>query len=163
MMRLERLRADHEDALLAFELENREYFARSIPDRGDAYFAEFPDRLRALLAEQESGLCHFHVVVEDDAGLVGRLNLVDVADGVAELGYRVAERAAGRGLATAAVGELCRLAAGEYRLRALTARATLDNRASIAVLERGGFTRVGYIRLNGRPGVRYRRPLPPAP
>jgi ribosomal-protein-alanine N-acetyltransferase len=35
---LRRLRAGHADALLAFEKDNREYFARSVPDRGDAYF-----------------------------------------------------------------------------------------------------------------------------
>ncbi|MGO4759286.1 GNAT family N-acetyltransferase, partial [Streptomyces sp. 2MCAF27] len=40
-VRLERLRADHAPALLAFERENRAYFARSIPDRGDSYFTEF--------------------------------------------------------------------------------------------------------------------------
>lgn len=53
--RMERLRADHASALLAFELENRAYFAASIPDRGDEYFASFPARHEALLVEQEAG------------------------------------------------------------------------------------------------------------
>ncbi|MEV4065036.1 hypothetical protein [Nonomuraea dietziae] len=39
MPELQRLRSDHASALLAFERENRAYFAASIPDRGDAYFA----------------------------------------------------------------------------------------------------------------------------
>ncbi|GGZ17602.1 alanine acetyltransferase [Streptomyces poonensis] len=159
MLRLERLRADHADALLAFERENREYFARSIPDRGDAYFAEFAARHRALLDEQDAGVCHFHVVLDGDGELTGRVNLVDVEAGAAELGYRIGERAAGRGTATAAVREVCRLAATAYRLSALTAITTLDNGASQTVLLRNGFTAAEDISIGGRPGVRYRRRL----
>lgn len=159
MLRLERLRADHEAALLAFERENREYFARSIPDRGDEYFAEFPARHLALLAEQVAGACHFHLLVDEDGELSGRVNLVGVEGGTADLGYRIGERAAGRGAATAAVGEVCRLAASKYGLRTLTAATTLDNAASAAVLRRNGFTPVGDTVLCGRPGVRYLRVL----
>ncbi|MET7699615.1 GNAT family N-acetyltransferase [Streptomyces sp. NPDC005485] len=159
MLTLERLRTDHAPALLAFERENRDYFARSVSDRGDAYFAEFPARHRALLAEQDAGVCHFHVAVDEQGNLVGRVNLVDVADGAAELGYRIAERAAGRGTATAAVAEVCRLAASAYRLSSLIAVTTLDNAASRTVLERNGFTAVEEITLVGRPGMRYRRLL----
>ncbi|MFE2635874.1 GNAT family N-acetyltransferase [Streptomyces scopuliridis] len=159
MMRLERLRADHADALLEFERENRGYFARSVPDRGDAYFVEFASRHRALLAEQDTGLCHFHLVVDDRGNLIGRVNLVDVEEGAAELGYRIGERAAGRGVASAAVEEVCRLAATAYRLSALTAVTTLDNPASRAVLARNGFTVVGSASPGGRPGVRYERRL----
>ncbi|WKX71146.1 GNAT family N-acetyltransferase [Streptomyces sp. XD-27] len=159
MVRVERLRADHAAPLLAFERENRAYFARSIPDRGDAYFAEFDARHRALLAEQDAGVIHFHVVMDEAGELIGRANLVDVAEGAAELGYRIAERAAGRGVATAAVREMCRLAAASYGLSALTAATTRDNPASMAVLARTGFTAVGDIRLDGRPGVRYERRL----
>lgn len=157
---VERLRADHAPALLAFERENRAYFARTVPDRGDAYFAEFAARHGALLAEQEAGVCHFHVVLDDGGEPVGRVNLVDVADGVAELGYRVGERAAGRGTATAAVGAVCRIAAEAYGLSALTAVTTLDNAASMRVLERNGFTVTGPVRVGGRPGLRHSLALP---
>jgi ribosomal-protein-alanine N-acetyltransferase len=156
---LERLRADHAPALLAFERANREWFARSVPDRGDDYFAEFAARHRALLAEQDAGSIHFHVVLDDRGALIGRVNLVDVEDGTAELGYRIGERATGRGVATAAVEEVCRLAATAYGLAALTAVTTRDNPASMAVLGRAGFTPVADIVLDGRPGVRYRRRL----
>lgn len=157
MLRLERLRDDHAPALLAFEQENREYFARSVPDRGDAFFAEFASRHLARLAEQDAGECHFHVVLDEHGDLIGRVNLVDVDEDGAELGYRIAERATGRGVATTAVAEACRLAATTYRLSALRARTTLDNPASMTVLARNGFTPVGDITLSGRPGVRYRR------
>ncbi|WP_369271553.1 GNAT family N-acetyltransferase [Streptomyces sp. R11] len=158
MLTLERLRADHAPALLAFEAENREYFARTIPDRGDAYFeaAGFAARHQALLAEQDAGICHFHVVLDDEGQIVGRVNLMDVEDGCAELGYRVGERAAGKGVATAAVAQLCRMAATTYGLKSLVAITTLDNLASRTVLERNAFTVVEGITIDGRPGVRYR-------
>ncbi|WP_371495093.1 GNAT family N-acetyltransferase [Kitasatospora sp. NBC_00374] len=159
MVTLERLRAGHAAALLAFEQENRAYFARSVTDRGDAYFADFADRHHELLAEQDAGLHHFHLVVDDEGVLIGRVNLVDVDEGAAELGYRIGKRAAGRGVATAAVGEVCRLAAAAYRLRSLRAVTTRDNPASMAVLGRNGFTAVEDITLVGRPGVRYHRDL----
>ncbi|GGY23096.1 GNAT family N-acetyltransferase [Streptomyces djakartensis] len=159
MVTLERLRADHAQALLAFEWENRAYFARSIPDRGDEYFTGpgFAERHQALLAEQQAGVCHFHLVLDEEGGIVGRVNLVDVADGCAEVGYRVGEQAAGRGVATAAVAQVCRLAAGDYGLTALTAVTTADNRASMTVLGRNGFTCVGDTTVAGRPGLRFVR------
>ncbi|WP_448315490.1 GNAT family N-acetyltransferase [Streptomyces sp. CO7] len=159
MPTLERLRADHAEVLLAFERENRAWFARTVADRGDAYFTHFADRLGALLAEQEAGVCHFHVVRGDGGEIAARVNLVDVADGSAELGYRVAERYAGRGLATASVRELCRTAAEEYGLRELTATADEDNLASRRVLEHCGFTVTGRFLLDGRPVVGHHRAL----
>ncbi|WP_067176552.1 GNAT family N-acetyltransferase [Microtetraspora niveoalba] len=161
MPELQRLRLDHAPALLAFEKENRAYFAASIPDRGDDYFARFDERHAALLAEQETGACHFHVLVDDGGAVVGRVNLVDVADGSAELGYRIAESAAGRGLATSAVRRICDLSATEYGLTGLWAVTTLDNAGSRAVLARTGFVAVGETVLDGRPGLRYERSLGP--
>lgn len=157
---LERLRPDHAPALLAFERENRAFFAASVPDRGDAYFDEFEELLRDRLAEQESGAILFHVLVAGDGEIVGRFNLVDVADGSAELGYRVAEKATGRGVATGAIRELCVRAREEYGLRRLTAATTLDNAASRAVLARVGFGAVGGVVLgdgdgDGKPGTAY--------
>lgn len=157
MVKLERLRADHAEALLAFELENREYFALSIPDRGDAFFAEFDAILEARLAEQDAGICHFHLVTDGEGRIVGRVNLVDVEDGSAELGYRIGEQAAGKGVATAAVAEVCRVAGTAYGLTSLVAVTTLDNLASRTVLERNSFAFVADVAVDGRPGARYRR------
>ncbi|CAM5654703.1 GNAT family N-acetyltransferase [Streptomyces chartreusis] len=156
---LERLRADHAEALLAFEHENRAYFARTVPDRGDEYFtpAGFAARHQALLAEQDAGVCHFHVVLDVEGSLVGRINLMGVEDGSAELGYRVGELASGKGVATAAVAEMCRLAATAYGLTSLVAVTTLDNAGSRTVLERNGFVTSGETTVGGRPGIRYRR------
>ncbi|MFH8610761.1 GNAT family N-acetyltransferase [Streptomyces sp. NPDC018029] len=152
---LQLLRADHAPALLAFEETNRAYFAASVPDRGDAYFRDFDARHRALLAEQATGACFFHVLVDDGGEILGRVNLVDVADGSAELGYRIAEKAAGQGLATRAVRQIRDLAVTAYGLTVLRAATTLDNPGSRAVLVRAGFVPVGDVRLDGRPGTSY--------
>ncbi|WP_406430949.1 GNAT family N-acetyltransferase [Streptomyces sp. NBC_00631] len=161
MPELQLLRPDHAPALLAFEQENRAYFAATIPDRGDDYFARFDELLRELLVEQEAGICYFHVLVDPVGAVLGRVNLVDVADGAADLGYRIAERAAGRGLATWGVREVCQRAVDSYGLTALRAAATLANTASRAVLARTGFTVTGETRLSGRPGLTYVRQLQP--
>ncbi|GAA2626987.1 GNAT family N-acetyltransferase [Streptomyces spororaveus] len=163
MPRLQLLRLDHAPALLAFERENRAYFAAAVPDRGDRYFADFDERHTALLAEQATGLCFFHVLVGDGGEVVGRVNLVDVADGSAELGYRIAERATGRGLATAAVREVCGLALARYGLTSLRAVTTLDNAGSRAVLARTGFVPTGEVDPDGRPGMGFVCELPVGP
>ncbi|MFJ2750074.1 GNAT family N-acetyltransferase [Streptomyces sp. NPDC087297] len=155
MPRIQLLRFDHAPALLAFERENRAYFAASVPDRGDRYFADFDQRHAALMAEQATGACFFHVLVDGSGEVLGRVNLVDVADGAAELGYRIAEKAAGRGLATAAVREARGLAVAQYGLTALRAVTTLDNPGSRAVLARTGFVPTGEIDLDGRPGLAF--------
>ena len=50
MPELQRLRAGHAPAVLAFELANRAYFAASISDRGDEYYDQFTERHSAMLA-----------------------------------------------------------------------------------------------------------------
>jgi ribosomal-protein-alanine N-acetyltransferase len=152
---LELLRLDHAQALLAFERENRAYFAASIPDRGDEYFAQFDQRHSDLLAEPDAGLHFFHLLVDSDGEVLGRINLVDVADGSAELGYRIAEKAAGQGLATTAVRQILALAVAGYGLTTLRAATTFDNNGSRAVLARTGFVPTGETLLGGRPGICY--------
>jgi ribosomal-protein-alanine N-acetyltransferase len=143
---LQRLHAGHAPAVLAFELANGAYFATLVSDRGDAFFDQFTERYTTLLAEQEAGLCVFHVLAGDDGTLLGRFNLVDLADGTAELGYRVAQQAAGRGVAAAVARELCWLAAARYGLRMLRAATTNDNVASQKVLAKAGFVPAGPAR-----------------
>jgi RimJ/RimL family protein N-acetyltransferase len=156
---LQRLRTDHAPAVLAFELANRAYFATFISDRGDEFYEHFAERHNALLAEQEAGTCIFHVLVGEDGTVLGRFNLFDLENGTAVLGYRVAQRVAGRGVATASVQELCRLAAAQYGLRTLRAATSHDNVASQKVLTKAGFVPVGPAEPGGRPGTWYQRDL----
>jgi ribosomal-protein-alanine N-acetyltransferase len=159
---LQRLQAGHAPAVLAFELANRAYFAASISDRGDEFFDQFTDRHRALLAEQEAGVCAFYVLVAEDGSVRGRFNLYDLEDGTAKLGYRVAQHVAGHGVATATVRELCGLAAARHGLRTLRAATARNNAASQKVLTKAGFVPVGPADpadLGGKPGTWYQRDL----
>ena len=158
MPELRRLRADHAPAVLAFELANRAYFAASISDRGDEFFDQFTERHSALLAEQEAGLCAFYVLVAEDGSVLGRFNLVFAGDGTAELGYRVAQHVAGRGVATATVREMCQLAAARHGLRTLKAATSRQNAASQKVLAKAGFVPAGPAGpadLGGKSGTWY--------
>ncbi|MGH3878696.1 MAG: GNAT family N-acetyltransferase [Actinophytocola sp.] len=127
-----------------------------MPDRGDDYFAHFDAWLRQLLAEQAAGQHHFHVLVDDVGEVLGRVNLIDVANGSAELGFRIAEKVTGQGVATATVREVCALARDTYELTSLHASAAVDNVGSRTVLDRNGFAPTGEtVRLAGQPGLRY--------
>jgi RimJ/RimL family protein N-acetyltransferase len=112
-------------------------------------------RYAQLLAWQAAGTDYLHLLVTERGEVVGRVNLTEVADGSAELGYRIAQKATGQGLATAAVRKVRELAATEYGLTRLRARVTLDNPASRKVLEHNGFVAVGELTLNGKPAISY--------
>ncbi len=162
MPELQQLNAGHAPAVLAFELANRGYFAASISDRGDEFFDQFTERHSALLAEQEAGVCACYVLVAGDSSVLGRFNLYRFEDGTAELGYRVAQHVTGRGVATATVRELCRLAAARHGLRTLRAATARQNTASQKVLTKAGFVPVGPADpadLGGKPGTWYQRDL----
>lgn len=165
MAELQRVADRHAGALLSFEQENREFFAAMVPDRGDEYFAGFAAQHAALLAEQAAGGCHFHVLLDDDGAVLGRFNLFGVENGGADLGFRMAQHATGRGLAQRGVRQVIELARDEYGLQRLFASARLDNAASLGVLRATGFTEIGSVLLRGRPGARLVRELgdPPGP
>jgi ribosomal-protein-alanine N-acetyltransferase len=159
---LKRLHAGDAPAVLAFELANRAYFAASVSDRGDEFFDQFADRYSALLAEQDADICAFYVLAAEGGPVLGRFNLYDIEDGTAKLGYRVAQHVADRGVATATVRELCRLATVRHGLHTLWAATSCENVASQRVLAKAGFVSVGPADpadLGGKPGTWYQRHL----
>jgi [ribosomal protein S5]-alanine N-acetyltransferase len=159
---LQGLRADHASAVLAFELANRAYFAARISDRGDEYFDRFAELHSALLDDQEASGGAYHVLVAEDGSVLGRFNLIFSGNESAKLGYRVAQHVAGQGVATAAVRELCRLAATRYGLRTLEAAVSDTNVASQKVLTKAGFVPAGPadpVDLGGKPGTWYQLDL----
>jgi RimJ/RimL family protein N-acetyltransferase len=158
---LQRLRADHAPAVLAFELANRAYFATFVSDRGDEFFDQFTERYNDLLAEQEAGSCAYYLLVGEDGSVLGRFNLYGIKNGTAVLGYRVAQHVAGHGVATATVQEVCELAAAQFGLHTMRAAVTHDNVASQKVLAKAGFVPVGPANPGGKPGTLYERDLTP--
>jgi [ribosomal protein S5]-alanine N-acetyltransferase len=155
MYELVRVSADHEAAILDFEVVNRTFFSASISDRGDDYFENFSREHRTLLEEQGTGSVAFHLLLDDHGSVIGRFNLYDITHGAAVVGYRVAERAAGQGVATAALQQLCRTSRDDYGLHTLRAATSHDNVASQRVLQKAGFIADGPTEVGGRPGVWY--------
>ena len=160
MPELQPLRADHAQAVLAFETANRGYFAASISDRGDEYFEHFAERHNALTVEQEAGIGAYYVLLAADGSVLGRFNLVFVEEGIAKLGYRVAQHVAGRGVATATVRDICSLAATRHGVSTLRAATARGNVASQRVLLNAGFVPVGEAdpaHIGGKQGTWYQR------
>lgn len=108
-----------------------------------------------MLADQEAGACVFHVLVDAGGEVVGRFNLYELTDRTAMVGFRIAENVAGRGVASSALQDLCRIAREQYGLRALRAAASNENIASQRVLAKAGFVLSGPAEVGGRPGSWY--------
>ena len=153
MSELQRVRAEHETSILEFELTNRSYFASSISDRGDEYFKNFALEHRNLLAEQDTGGIACYVLIDDEQSIVGRFNLYDIADAAANVGYRIAQGAAGRGVATSGLETLCEIAREELGLFVLRASTRPENVASQRVLTKVGFVPAGATEVAGRAGL----------
>jgi [ribosomal protein S5]-alanine N-acetyltransferase len=143
--------------LAALLVANREFLAPYEPFRPEDYYTA--DGQTAYLAELmptvAAGGALPHVIVEDGR-IVGRITLSGIVRGPflsASLGYWVAQSANGRGVASAAVAEIVKLAFGELGLHRLEAGTLLDNLASQKVLGRNGFERIGmaprYLRIDG--------------
>lgn len=127
--------------VLAFERDNRLFFAAWVADRGDDYFTNFGTRHRALVGENQAGRSLLYVVRGAEHQMIGRVNITDIDDeDVTELGYRLSGQVRGQGLATRMVAQALAHAStlGVKRLRA---RTTTHNVASQRVLERLGFAR----------------------
>ena len=137
------LRPDDAAPLLAFEQANRAWFERHIDRRPDDFYSidGVHAHVAQFLDQHAQGRMHPCVIVDEYGQLIGRANLKDIdrEQGVAEVGYRIGELQAGKGLATAALRHLIDLAQGEWRLASLSAYAIDGNAASIRVLERCGF------------------------
>lgn len=160
--RLALLTLEHARALERFERANRAFFAAHVGDRGDDFFEHFDERLAARVDENREGTCLFFVVVDTGGEVLGRVNLSDIDQPeLTELGYRVAEHAQGRGIATQGVLAALDIAATRG-VKSVKARVSAANLVSRRVLERCGFGQTGPAESpNGSsdPFVGYRKDL----
>ena len=133
--------------LLAFELENRLWFEQFITPREDRFFTlhAVQDHIRAYLLSKMQSRFHGCVVVDDAGQILARANLreINLKRSSAEIGYRVAERHAGQGIATAATRHLMTLAYDQWQLQQLRGFVSVNNVASARVLEKSGFVKIG--------------------
>ncbi len=110
----------------------------------------FRRRLKRYADDQRSDLAYaFMIFRNDDNALVGGLTLANIRRGVAQagsIGYWIGASFARQGYMTAAVRALVPFCFRTLRLHRLEAACIPANTASIALLERTGFTREGYAR-----------------
>jgi len=146
-------------ALAALLRSGRDFFAPWEPVRPAEYFTPDGQRevIEALLARHDLGLALPCVILDDDGGVAGRINLDGISRGAFQscgMGYWVAPDHNGRGLATSAVGEVVRIAFDQLGLHRVEAGTLLHNARSQRVLERNGFSRYGVapelVRIEGR-------------
>lgn len=141
--RLELLTTDHARPLERFERANRTFFAARVGDRGDEYFERFDDLLASRALENREGTSLYFVIVDAEGEVLGRVNISDVdRPDLTELGFRVAEDAQGRGLATTGVLKALEVAAARGATT-VKARVSMANVGSRRVLERCGFAQTG--------------------
>ncbi|MGW0550947.1 GNAT family N-acetyltransferase [Streptomyces altiplanensis] len=136
---------------------SRAYMRPWEPDRPEAFYTPEGQagRLAARLAEMAEGRAVPWVLTEG-AAVIGGLTLSHIVLGPfrsASLGYWTDVTRTGRGLATAAVAEVCRAARDDLGLHRVEAGTVLDNAASQRVLAKNGFEEIGiapeYLHING--------------
>ncbi|MFC8681784.1 GNAT family N-acetyltransferase [Microbacterium ureisolvens] len=136
---------DDDDLDAVFEMmRDREAIAMA------AFTAEDPDDRAAFDAwidRQRASGDVLSFVVTEDGGFAGTAATFTI-DGDREVTYWIARHAWGRGVATAAL----RLLISREPIRPLFARVAAHNAASIAVLEKAGFTEVSR-NVDFAPGV----------
>ncbi len=108
--------------------------------------AQLIDEIHQLFADRE--LFQWGMAFRDSHRVFGTCTLADVdsANRRAEVGFALAEEVWGQGLATEALSRLFRFAFQELGLHRLEADVHPDNVACLAVLEKLGFQREGYLR-----------------
>lgn len=121
-----------------------EHFAQQA-DPASAAMAAVPIRDRQAFEAHWASLlpnpdCLLRSIVVDGAVVGSAVSFV--RDGERHIGYRIAQQHWGKGIATAALGRLL----DEVRERPLVATVAEHNRASLRILERHGFVRVGEVR-----------------
>lgn len=138
-VRLEKLNLNQLQILYEFELENKSYFDSIGLSRPDSYYnlTSFSESLNELILEQEEQLHLMYCVFNDDE-IVGRINLFNIKDSTAEVGYRISEKHQGKGYASKALKLLLEIA---YDLKFTKIHAGCDrsNIASQNVLIKNGF------------------------
>ncbi|WP_397538534.1 GNAT family N-acetyltransferase [Rummeliibacillus pycnus] len=156
---LERLNIGDAENLFNFESENKDFFEKSVPSRGDDYYnyGVFLDRLNSLLDEQTKGISYYYLIKDTKGSILGRINVVDIeqSKGHGYLGYRVGQSNNGKGVASKALKLLKEIILDEGIANQLSAKTTINNLGSQKVLEKNGFNLVNKndestVMINGQ-------------
>ena len=150
--------ADHQ-AWAELRLKSREFLTRWEPlwPSNDLTRAAFRSRIKRYWRDIEDDLSYPFFIFSNETGeLMGAITISNVRRGVAQmatLGYWIGEPHARAGHMTAAVDLIKAFAFQHLQLHRLEAACLPANRASIALLLRGGFEQEGmarsYLKING--------------
>lgn len=177
-LRLERLRPDHAERMVAFHERNREHLRSTSPPRPAGYYGlPFWREAGARQAEPfdtARSVSWLMFLREDDSAVVGTINLNEIIRGpfrACFLGYALDHAQVGRGLMSEGLRPVIDHAFETLRLNRIMANYMPSNVRSGAVLERLGFVRegfsAGYLFIDGawRDHVMtaLRNPRPPLP
>lgn len=158
-IRLRPVELSDAEALATVLDRNREHMRPTDPARSDFFYTAAGQRERVgiSLAEQEAGRAMQWVLEETGTGdIVGSIALNNIVRGPllsGVLGYWVDAGCTGRGVASGAAEEVCRIAHDDLGLHRVEAATLLDNVASQRVLAKCGFETYGmaprYLHING--------------
>lgn len=144
--------------LYQFELENRAFFESRINARPASYYAldAVSKALQQAEHDAKSDVGYQFFMCDNALNMVGRINLTRVRRAhfhSAELGYRIAEWACGKGYATEAIRQMLHKAFLDLELKRIEAAVSVSNHASVRALQRNGFAQYGHAKrsfeLNG--------------
>jgi ribosomal-protein-alanine N-acetyltransferase len=140
------VRPEDAEELAALYLANREFLAPYEPVRPPEFFTA--DGQRERLQRQLEGETHPFAIL-DDGAIAGTINVFHIVRESLQsctIGYWIDGARNGRGLATAAVGEILGFAFEDLALHRVEAATLVDNLPSQRVLEKNGFERIGLAR-----------------
>ncbi len=105
---LDKLKESDFEDLFYFELNNKEYFELFVPSRPSDYYIykSFIKIMKELLYEETLGISKFYLVKNKEDVIVGRINLTDIDNQSAELGYRIGKEFTGYAIASKALNLL---------------------------------------------------------
>lgn len=148
---LELISRENAAEIYDFEIENRDFFERALPSRGDDYYNidHFNETIGLIMEDQQAGTLYMHVIRNEEGEMVGRINLFPLeneARRTFELGYRIGERHLMKGYGKKAVKMLLDKAFGEYGIEVIEAASSPNNIGSQIILLRNGFEFVRRIK-----------------
>ena len=139
-MHFERVNLNYVIPLLEFEEDNKHYFEQYIAPREDAFYSleGLASHITELDHHAQRGRAH-SLLLFDGHQIIARANLKNIIKQKAEIGYRVAMHATGRGVASLCVSHLC-FEAKSMKIKRLIAEVMDNNSASERVLLNSGFS-----------------------
>lgn len=133
--------------LFDFEYNNRAYFEKMVPSRGNTYYQydTFLKQQIAILHEQEQGIAYFYLIKDRRGSILGRMNLVNIdrIHHTGYIGYRMGEEHTGQGVAQKAL--LLFMNTIKHKgISLVYAKTTTNNIASQRILEKNDFSKVEH-------------------